>query len=324
MTARLTLGRAAFYAEPVILPKHPSAILACAALSLSLTACGAKQGDGKLTAEHYQSAASELKEPLGVISLFLPYLDPPKSKGKYDPRPTARDMPKRAENAAEAIRHASNRARQFSKSPVIGKLLLEPFVEVSRKCTRAADPEAAAVCKTAVLALDAELQKQGEAGAALGATGKLPRVAPGSITEGSNKTASMYLEAIGPHPLEIKVLAMLKDDKVNENELITLCESAAAEAVVIYMTFKGRDEDIYKLAVVHKFSIDGICNRLKAADGGLKMVRECKDKDFDKLPECRLACARAKTRINEGMPAAIFEPLPGVHEEICVKDQEDK
>jgi hypothetical protein len=290
--------------------------------------CGNEETKGSgPSKEDYDTAAKELKDGVGLISLYVPYLDPPKSEGKHDPRPTARDVQPRQERAANAIRMAAHALRQRGKSPVV-KELADPLGKVAKDCTRAEGDEAVNKCKAAVSALDAALEKQAKAAADAGATSEIPRIGPDSATDESKKDFAPYLKALGPTPKEKETLKGLEDAEAKPGDLAVTCDAAAAEQKVIEETFRGVDEELRKLAVKHRFAIEAICRTLKRVEKSRLELKPCEELDREtdekdwREKQCPLACKKAKGLVDEGMPAASQEDFPAYYKKVCVEDEE--
>ena len=287
-----------------------------------LVGCGndEKKGDGP-SKEDYDAAAGELADHVGLISLYVPYLDPPKADGKYDPRPTARDVQPRQERAANAIRMTATAARQRTKSPVI-KLLEDAFANVGRACTRAEGEDAIKKCKDAINALDAELEKQGKAASEAGATAKIPRIGADAVTDKAKKDFEPFLKALGPTPKEVETLKGLEDPKADVMELAAKCDMAAEEQKTVEATYQGVDEELRKLAVKHRFAIEAICRTMKRVEASRVELGPCKEEKKLEDKECVLACSKAKNLVKEGMPTAAQESFPEYYKEICEPDED--
>jgi hypothetical protein len=254
--------------------------------------------------EAYDSAIKEITPKVALIAAYKPYLDKPKVQ-KYDPEKRS-DLDRSCSHAANEIRHAANGASQRavrSKSPVV-KALSDEFATLAKACADLEGDEAIAKCKDAVNKLDSVLQDHASKAAAAGATGKFPRVSEEFITEDAKASIKLYLQAIGPGQEEAKYLAMRRDPKAETDALVQGCDAAAAEAGAT-MAFMGKsgNEDVRKVSAHHKAAVDGQCNRVK--------------KDDELKAECVLACSKTKGRIKRGIPAAPFEQLIPLDEEIC-------
>ena len=301
---------------------------AVAKLAAPLLIVGLSQGCGgesdELTGKAaYDQAAVDLEDGIGVMSIYLPYLEVPKKEGKYDPRPTARDVQPRQERAANAIRMAAAGIRQFAKSPVI-KTLHEPLANVGRACTRAEGDEAIKKCKDAVLALDAELEKLAAEGSKEGATTKFPRIGPDAINEHAKKEFAPYRRALGPTPKEVVVLKALEDPKADINQLIMDCDAAAEESKAVHKTYEGVDEDLRKLAVKHLFAVEAICRAIKYIEKERGELKLCENEEYKEKEEakCVLACTRSKNLIKKGLVSAAQEDFPAYYKEQCEEEEQ--
>lgn len=295
------------------------ALLCCAAAAV--WACGDEENTSGLpTKADYELSATEIAHDIGLISIHLPHLEVPKADGKYDPRPTARDVQPRQERAANAIRMAATSARQRGKSPVTKKLLGDALAEVSRKCMRAEGDKAVAACKDAVSALDVELEKQSKAASDAGATNKMPRIGPAAITAEVKKEFEPFLKALGPTPKEVVVLKALGDPKADIEALMMDCDAAAEEQKAVEETYTGVDEELRKLAVKHRFAIEAICRVVKRIEASRLELTPCEKDDKKKEPECVLACSKGKGLIDEGMPTAAQENFREHYKAICEAD----
>ena len=95
------------------------------------------------------------------------------------------------------------------------------------------------------------------------------------------------------------------------------CQAAASEAEATQKAFERADEPIRLVAVTHKMAIDSQCTRLSTAEGLRKDVSDCKKKA--KSAECKVTCGKAKNMLDDGLPAATFEPLAKDYAAICEK-----
>ncbi len=291
-------------------------VLVSAVVLLSIGCGNDEEGDPK---KDFDDAAAELAGPIGEISAFLPYLEPPKADGKHDPRPTARDVQPRQERAANAIRLAATAARQRGKSPVTKKLG-DALATVARDCTRAEGDEAIKKCKDAVAALDVELEKQSKAASDAGATSKIPRIGNDAIDAAAKKKLEPFLKALGPTPKESETLKALEDEKADIAQLIMTCDAAALEQKEVEGTYEGKDEDLRKLAVKHRFAIEAICRGVRRVDALRAELKPCEEEKNKDTPECKLACSKGKNILKEGMPSAAQETFPGYYKGICEED----
>lgn len=291
------------------------------ALLLLGAGCGSKgSGDEKAEAEKkaFEAAAAALVQPVGLISAFRPHLAPPDDKVKYAPR-RHNDLDRANTAAANEIRHAANSARQnVERAGAAGTKDLEAaLTAVTVACTEASETEKVAKCAEAVTALDGALAKADAARTAAGAQTKIPRVAPESITEEAKKGVAPLLKAMGPGPAEQAYIAKRADTAATAADLISLCQAAGSEAEGTQKAFERADEPIRLVAVTHKMAVDSQCGKLSAAEGLRKDLGDCKKKA--KSPECKVVCGKVKAMIDEGLPAATFEPIATDYPGICEK-----
>ena len=297
-------------------------IITAAALCLIATAgCGSKgSGDEKAEAEKkaFDAAAAALVEPVGIISAYQPHLVAPDFSAKY--MPTRHNDSERAQAAAaNEIRHAANGAAQnVERAGAAGTKDIEAALKgVSVACADATEVDALAKCAAAVKALDEALVKGDAARTAAGAATKIPRVAEASITENAKKAIAGFLKAKGPGPAESAYITKRADPAASAADVISACQSAAGEAEATQKQFERADEPIRLVAVTHKMSVDSQCNRLSTAEGLRKDVADCKKKA--KSSECKVTCGKAKNMLDDGLPAATFEPLAKDYAAICEK-----
>ncbi len=278
----------------------------------------------------YDMAIQELSGRVALIAAYKQYLDPPAPQ-KYDPEKRS-DLERACAFAANEIRHAANGASQRairSKSPVV-KALADELMTVAKACADLEGYEQIAKCKEAVNKLDSVLQDHASKAASAGATGKFPRVADEFITEDAKNALKLFLQARGPGPEEAKYLEQRRDPKVDPDTLVMSCGAAAAEAgATMDAMGKTGNEDVRKVSAHHKAAVDGQCNRMKDAAGLVSVLKQCKDKHdaLDKeeelKAECVLACSKTKGRIERGIPAACFEQLTALDEEVCKELREE-
>jgi hypothetical protein len=243
--------------------------------------------------------------------------------------------------ASDEVRHASNRARQFGKSPVTKELV--PLLEqIARTCADPDEMPAVVRCRTQVKTFDEALGQHAEKAKAAGATGRFPRVAPEHITEAAKANLAEFKRALGPTETEKKYLAKRTDDEVTPEDLIAGCQAAAFEANEVMNQFeKAGMPELKKLAAIHKLSLDSACNSLQTAHGLNQAVQQCKQRAEDnegkpKPPppppgsegedpeqECLRICAQTKTLIERGIPAAVFASIEETYEQACEKDEEE-
>lgn len=301
-----------------------SALAATPALLLALLlvpACGGGgSGDDKGEAEKkaLEAAAAGLVEPVGLLSAYQPHLAPPDDKQKYFPQRHA-DLDRAMAAAATEIRHAANAARQnLERAGAAGTKDVEPALKgVTVACTDATELEALAKCATAVTALDAALQKADAARTAAGASAKIPRIAPESVTSAAKKSLDNFLKAKGSSAVDVEYVKKRSDPGVTSADVISACQAAVAEADTTQKQFERTEEHIRLIAVTHKMSLESQCGRLSGADTMQKDVAGCKKKA--KTPDCKVVCGKAKAMISDGLPAAAFEPFAKEYAEICEK-----
>ncbi|MBK8257111.1 MAG: hypothetical protein IPK82_31125 [Polyangiaceae bacterium] len=298
-----------------ILPYGTGLVLSTLAL---LTGCGAGSGDEKAAAEKaaLDAAATALVEPVGLISAYRPHLAPPDDKVKYAPKNHA-DLDRAMGAAANEIRHAANAARQaVERAGAAGTKDLETALKgVTAVCMDTQEHEVVAKCATAVTALDSALEKAEAARTAAGASKKIPRLAPDSITEAAKKSLNSFLKAKGSGPAEAAFLAKRADPGALSADVIGACQAAASEAEATQAQFEKAEEPIRLVAVTHKMMLDVQCGKLSAAETLRKDLGDCKKKA--KTPECKVVCGKAKTVVDDGIPAATFEPFVKEYAEIC-------
>ena len=94
------------------------------------------------------------------------------------------------------------------------------------------------------------------------------------------------------------------------------CQAAADEAAKVGAAFEHADEPLRLVAVTHKLSLDSQCRVLNETDGLRKDLADCKKKA--KSTECKVLCSKVRTRIEEGLPAAVFANLEQHANKICV------
>lgn len=265
-----------------------------------------------------EAAATEVKQPVGVIAAYLPHLRQPARKEKYAPK-RGSDVEKATLYAANEIRYAANGAKQKIErnSAASTKDLIAALQTIAGACAEASDDEKLEKCAAAVGALDAALQKTEAAGAAAGVTTKYPRVAPEAITEEAKKAIAPFLKARGPGAAETAYQAKRSDAAVSMSDVISACQAAADETDGVSRAYEKADEPIRIIAVTHKMSVDSQCNGLKAAEAIHKDVNDCRKKA--KSSECKIVCAKAKTVLDDGIPAAAFAPLEKDYAEICAE-----
>jgi hypothetical protein len=302
----------------------------CVLLAASVSACGEAETvvDEKAG---YEMAINELKERVALIAIYTPHLDKPKLQ-KYDPEKRT-DLDRACTFAANEVRHAANGVAQRaprSKSPVI-KALVPELEALSKTCADLEGDEEIAKCKQQVLKFDGVLQDFASKASSAGATGKFPRVSKEFITPAATEHSQLFLRAKGPGTEEAKYLAQRRDDKLDPNMLVMACAAAAGEATETF-NFMGKTgfEEVRKVSAHHKAAVDGQCNRMKdgaSLVGGLNICKERADeidKDEELEKNCALACSKSKGRIHRGIPAAPFEPIVQLYDEVCKKDDGKK
>ena len=293
-----------------------------AAIPLVLAAACSSGPEGDTPAEAnkkaYEAASKELQASAGIIAAYLPHLDPPDGSDKYAPKRRG-DLEKAAAYAADEIRHAANIARQRIQrveAPGV-KDLLTALGATSAACTDAKDEEAVAKCKASTKALSAAIEKTEAAAVAAGVTAKFPRFTPEAINDEAKKSIATFLQVRGPGPAEKTYIEKRADPKVSVADLISACQAAAAEAEATSTAFEKADEPLQVISAMHKMAVDSQCGGLSAADTVRKDLEECRKKP--KSQECSLACGKAKTIVDAGVPAAALAPIEKEHAELCEK-----
>jgi hypothetical protein len=299
--------------------KQRAIVLAGAAVfALACKSEQAAEGGAEADKKAFEHAIAVLKQPIGRISAYKPHVALPESKEKYAWKRGA-DAGKAAMFAANEVRYAANEARQKieTKSANVTKDLEAALRTVSADCTDAAEAEPIAKCNAALKTLDDALAKTSAAGSALGAPGKLPRVAPESVTPEVTTAMAPYLKVKGPTPAEKTYAQKRGDSSASVADVLSACQAAAAEVSDIANQFEKADEAIRIIGVTHKMSMDAQCNGLTTADAIRSEVEGCKKKK--KSTECSIACGKGKNLLDEGVPAAAFASLEKDHAEICAK-----
>jgi hypothetical protein len=264
-----------------------------------------------------EAAQAEVTKSVGLISAYLPYTDDPGAKEKFATK-RRNDMQRATEQAANEIRHVANGARQRvdkGDSPTT-KALADAFAAISTACTDANEDAKLDGCKAKVKALDEALGKYEAACTAAGITAKVPRVGPAAVTEDAKKAIASYVKARGPGQAESAFYAKSADEKATVAAVIEACRAAATEAEQVANTYEKADEPIRVLSATHHMSINAQCNALAALETGQKEVAACKNK---KTPECSTSCAKVKTVLDDGIPAAAFGSLAKEYADICEK-----
>jgi hypothetical protein len=294
--------------------RHRSLLL----LSLGLLiACKSEQaGDGAAEADKkaFEKAASVMKQASARMAAYQPHLALPESKEKYAWTRGA-DAAKAAMFAANEVRHAANEARQKIETGAapVTKPLVEALGNLSSQCTDAAEPPALEKCKAALKALDDVLAKT----SVPGVTGKLPRIAPESVTPEATAAMAPFLKVKGPTAGEKTFAQKRADPAASVADVISACQAAAGEVSDIASQFEKADEPIRLIGVTHKMSIEAQCAGLTTADNVRSELEVCKKKK--KSTECSIACGKAKNLLEQGLPAAAFTPIEKEHGDSCSK-----
>ena len=299
--------------------------IALAALTLASAAgvfgcngnAGADADAGSPDKAALEAAAKLLVQPVALIAAYRPYLHAPEAKDTYAPK-RRNDLQKAGSCAAGEIRFAATGVRQkLDSSAAATKEIGGALAEISRVCADAAEQSAFDLCDAAVQALDGALVKAGAAAAAAGAAGKLPRVSTDAVTDEAKKAIGPFLKALKPGPAELAYFTKRGDDKAAFNDVLSACQGASEEAAGMAKGFEHADEPLRLIAVTHKLSIDSQCNTLNATDPMRKDLSDCRKKA--KSSECKVVCAKVRTRIEEGIPAAVFATLEQDADAICGK-----
>lgn len=288
------------------------------ALAIVLPACGGgedKNAAAEAEKKAQEAAAAELKEPIALLSAYLPYLKPADTNTKDRFTPKRRpDEERSTAYAAEEIRHVANSARQNLKgdSPVI-KDLVTSLQNVAASCTDAQDPTAIDKCSGAIDKLNETLKKSESA--SQGGAVKFPRVGPEAVTEQAKKEIAAFLRAKGPGDATKAYVAKRSDPNVSAADLSSACQSAMDEAGSAAMAFEKAAEPIRLIAVTRKMSMESQCGVLNATETLHKDLKDCRKKA--KTPDCKAVCGKAKVRVEDGVPAAAFLPMEKDFAEIC-------
>jgi hypothetical protein len=302
-------------------PTHRTTLAGIGMLFVAAAGCkGKDEAAEKKAAEKkaLEAALAVVGKPIATISAYLPYTEDLGAAEKFATKQRG-DMQRATEHAANEIRHAANSARQFvdhGDSPAT-KALADAFTPIATSCTDANEPAKLDTCRAKVKALDDALGKFETACAAAGITAKVPRVGPVSITEDVKKAMAPYLKARGPGQAEVAFAAKRADPQATVAAVLDACRAAATETEQVADTYKNADEPIRILAATHKMSLDSQCNALTAAETTQKEVTDCRKKPT--TPECKISCAKAKTIMDGGIPAAAFVSLEKEHAEVCEK-----
>jgi hypothetical protein len=293
------------------------------ALPLGAAACSGSSstaedaGSGDKAA--LEAAAALLDQPAAVIAAYQPYLHAPDAKDPYAPH-RRNDLQKAGACAAGEIRFAANNARQKIKlSTAATKDLEGALTEISKACTDAQDSDAFDKCNASVQALDAAIGKAAGAASAAGSAVKFRRIAPDAITDDAKKAIAPFLKALGPGAAEQAYFAKRSDPKATVDDVSAACQTAADEAAKVMAAFEKADEPLRLVAVTHKLSLDSQCNAITATDSLRKDLADvCKGKKA-KSVECKTTCSKVRTRIDDGLPAAVFATLEQDANKICEK-----
>lgn len=258
-----------------------------------------------------------VNKAVSFISVYLPYTADPGATEKFAGK-RRNEMQRATEQAATEIRHAANGARQRLDQDVPStKALADAFAAVSTACTDANEQSKLDGCTAKVKALDEALGKFEAACTAATVSAKVPRVGPAAITEDAKKAIAPYQKSRGPGAAESAYYAKRADEKASLASVIEACRAAVSEMEVIADGYEKAEEPIRVLSATHKMSLESQCNNLSATETVQKEVAECKKKP--NTPECSLACGKAKTILDEGIPAAAFGTLAKEHADICEK-----
>jgi hypothetical protein len=296
-------------------------IALAALVFVSAVACngtpGADADAGNGDKAALDAAAKLLAQPVALISAYQPYLHAPDGTDPYAPK-RRNDLQKAGACAAGEIRFAATGARQkLDTSAAATKEVGAALAEISKVCADAAEETAFATCDAAVKALDAALVKASAAATAAGAAGKLPRVGAETVTDEARKAIAPFLKALQPGPAEQAYFAKRADTKASFNDVLGACQAAGEEAAGMGKAFEHADEPLRLIAVTHKLSIDSQCRTLEATEPMRKDLSDCRKKA--KSSECKIVCAKVRSRIEEGVPAAVFATLEPDADTICGK-----
>ena len=302
-------------------PTYRTTLAAIGMLFVAAAGCkGKDEAAEKAAAEKkaLEAALAEVGKPIATISAYLPYTADPGAAEKFATK-RRNDMERATEHAATEIRHAANSARQLvdhGGSPAT-KALADAFSAIATSCTDANEQAKLDTCTAKVKALDDALGKFEAACAAAGISAKVPRVGPASITEDVKKAIAPYVKARGPGQAEVAFAAKRADPQATVAAVIDACRAAATETEQVADTYKNAEEPIRIVAATHKMSLNSQCNTLTAAETAQKDVTDCRKKPT--TPECKVVCAKAKTIVDDGIPAAAFASLEKEHAEVCEK-----
>ena len=303
---------------------NPRPRIASSALLLALTvaACG-KGDDGAAAAVAAEKAAHEtaitdLKQPVALISGYSPYARYPESPGKYFPARHP-DLEKSTLLAANETRYAANKARQKLEavSSKATEALQAALSAVTQACADADEPGKLTKCTDSVKALDGALEKTGAAATALGVAGKYPRIAPESVTDEARTAMATFLKARGPGGNEKSFADKRSDPKLTPADITTACQTAQDDAAAAAQTYEKADEPIRLVAATRKMAMDSQCRRIGEITNLARDLDECKKKTKAKSTECKVICGKVKVWVDDGFPAAAFEPIAKDFADIC-------
>jgi hypothetical protein len=284
----------------------------CAAATLAIGCGGKAESDGGAAAQKkaLEQAAGIVKEPMGLISAYAPYVAPYEKKDKYAPR-NHPVYDRAAAAAANEMRHAANGARQRLPSAAgpVGDAMGKALLAVATSCADAADDAAFAKCNAAVTALNTAMADASKSGTTF------PGVGPASITDEAKKAVARLEKVNGPGKAEAAYFAKRNDPSASAGDVGQACQAAATEVDGIANEFEKADEPIRVTAVTHKMNLDAQCHRIDAVADLAKSVIDCKK--TPKKPDCLAACGKAHTAVDEGLPAAAFEAFAKDVTEIC-------
>lgn len=285
------------------------------ALALVVGCKGGEEKDAAAEAakKAQEQAAAELKQPVALISAYLPYVRPSEDKDRYLPKRRP-DEERATAFAANEIRHAANKARQALRgdTPVV-KDLTAALADITKACAEAADTDAFKACVASVEKFDGVLKKS--EGAVPGSTVKFPRVGPEAVNDEAKKDIASFLKAKGPGDAGKAYATKRGDASVSSADLSTACQSAMDEAAAAAQAFEKAEEPIRLIAVTRKMSMESQCGVLTAMETLKKDVNDCRKKA--KTPDCKVVCAKAKQKVEDGIPAAAFLPLEKDVADIC-------
>lgn len=305
---------------------------------LGFAGCNGDEGGEASVKKQYEDAIKDLKEPVGLIAAYRPFLNEPVRR-KYDKKHRA-DVLEAMIQAADEVRHAANQGRQAGvrSGSSVSKELAPAMLEVSKICAALEEKTEVDKCAAEVDKLDKALGLAADKAKAAGVAAPFPRVAPESVTEKAKKSVGPYLAANGPGKIEKEYLKKRKDPKVRGDEVLQSCRSASGEAKTVMEGLDGKNDTLHKLAAKHYLLIDSLCNRLSFSLTTYDGVLKCKeDPDAPAPPkpptkeekekaesECRLQCANARKLIHDGVVSAQLEKMKDDFKEICEEYLEKK